>query len=630
MFEHCLFFVGKVSAVLIHLATVGVAHPPFVWSEFVPGKMSDIIFASFSPRVAVPFDAAVGFDNDPDVFFTESYECALQLTRVGLFEISCKRDLVKRIDRLVHNRVSQSGNGCFAVDVTFFYVVVPTENVLICKVVDAFQRDFLSKVVVNRDLCLVAVVRQGVCAFGNLTLQFASDKVKFVIEKCVFQFNFTVGQSDRPALRVTGFKSTDCILDGNRLVLGCHNVDCNVCKIFVKYPFLEGHCGFHFLSVNLEGSDRISFFYGNCNFRKVVYFESFFLACNGDVFTVDNVLERGVAFAFSKVSGDIRFDEVGQSCIGYCTEVCQTDRDLACADFFTDVAHADIFAVEERIYVCTLAHQCKRKSAVCKHCLFFFGKTHCLACRITQTPFVWSEFVPRSPGNVDDFAIHPGVAVPLERTVFFDIEPNKLIAKLDKYAHGFVFCLRAVGIQRDCDVIKQFRRLVSQGVLSVFQCKPCFTVRVDFFRLVAPEHIARFKVDMIERDRFVKVVVNRDRRRIVAVIGQSVVTFCNVTGQFTSDKVKFVLENCVFQFNFAIGQIDRPALRVTGFKSTDCVFDVNGLVLGCHNVNCNVCKIFVKYPFLEGHCRFCILSVNLEGCDRVAFFQTQRNFDKVI
>ena len=348
------------------------------------------------------------------------------------------------------------------------------------------------------------------------------------------------------------------------------------------------------------------------------------------MFAGNDVFEGRIAFALSKVSGDIRFDEVGQSCIGYCTEVCQTDRDLACADFFTDVAHADIFAVEERIYVCTLAHQCKRKSAVCKHCPFFFAQAHCLAFRITQTPFVWSEFVPRSPGNVDYCAIHPGVAVPLERTVFFDIDPNKLIAELDKHAHGFLCGLRAVGIHRDCDVIKQFRRLVSQGVLSVFQCKPCFTVRVDFFRLVAPEDIARFKVDMIERDRFVKVVVNRDRRRIVAVVGQSVVTLCNVTGQFASYKVKFVLENCVFQFNFAIGQIDRPALRVTGFKSTDCILDVNGLVLGCHNVNCNICKIFVKYPFLEGHCGFCILSVNLERCDRVAFFQTQRNFGKVI
>ena len=40
----------------------------------------------------------------------------------------------------MHNRVSQSGNGCFAVDVTFPYVVVPAEKVLSHKV-DVLQRN---------------------------------------------------------------------------------------------------------------------------------------------------------------------------------------------------------------------------------------------------------------------------------------------------------------------------------------------------------------------------------------------------------------------------------------------------------------------------------------------------------
>ena len=62
------------------------------------------------------------------------------------------------------------------------------------------------------------------------------------------------------------------------------------------------------MSVNLEGCDRISFFYSNCNFRKVVYFESFRLACNGDVFTGNNVLERGVALTLGKICADIRFE----------------------------------------------------------------------------------------------------------------------------------------------------------------------------------------------------------------------------------------------------------------------------------------------------------------------------------
>ena len=138
--EHCLFFVGKVSAVLIRRVTFGVAHKPLTQTEVIPGKMGDIIFASCIPRVAVPFDASAIFNGNPDVFFTESYKCALHLGRVGLFEVGGNRNPVKRIDRRVHNRVSQSGNGCFAVDVTFPYAVVPAEKVLSHKV-DVLQRN---------------------------------------------------------------------------------------------------------------------------------------------------------------------------------------------------------------------------------------------------------------------------------------------------------------------------------------------------------------------------------------------------------------------------------------------------------------------------------------------------------
>ena len=414
----------------------------------------------------------------------------------------------------MHNRASQGGNGCLAVGITFFYVVFPAENVLTCKVVDALQRDFLVKVVVNRDRCLVVVVRKGVCAFGNITCQFASYKVKFVIEKCVFQFNFAVGQIDF-TLFVTGFKSIDCILDGNGLVLGGHNVDCNVCKIFVKNPFLEGHCGFCVLSVNLEGSDRISFFYRNCNFRKVVYFESFFLACNGDVFTGNDVFEGRIAFALCKVSGDVRFDEVGKHADICCGAVTiETYGHFAVGNFGAkvgfDVTYADVLAVYKHVHACTFTHQCKRKSTFFKHCLFFVGKVSAVLIRrvtvgVAHKPLAQTEVVPGKMSDIIFASCIPRVAVPFDAAVVFDGNPNVFFTESYECAlHLGRVGLFEIGCNRN--PVKRIDRRVHNRVSQ--SGNGCFAVDVTFpYAVVPAEKVLSHKVDVLQRnvhcDRFV-------------------------------------------------------------------------------------------------------------------------------
>ena len=218
LFEHCLFFVGKVSVVLIHRVTIGVAHPPFVSSESIPGKVGDIIFASFIISIAVPFDDAGGFNYNTYIFFTESYKCALYFICVGLFEIGCNCNLIKSVNRRVHNRASQSGNGCFAVYVLFGATLFPAENVVIHKA-DILQRNvhFDRFVFGNFDFVLAFLVAalayiKSVLSYGTLHCVCACRLVNGKVFYCDF-FTFGVGHLDCYAVTAcrcsTPFDKTD-------------------------------------------------------------------------------------------------------------------------------------------------------------------------------------------------------------------------------------------------------------------------------------------------------------------------------------------------------------------------------------------------------------------------------------
>ena len=157
--------------------------------------MRDVVFASYLPGIAVPFDAAVRFNDNPYVFFAESYKCALHLIRVGLFEIGRKRNFIKQFCRRMHNRAAQSGNGCFAVCILLDATLFPPENVILGKV-DIFQRD------VHRDRFVFGnfdVILDGsVAVFSYLKRVLAYGAFHCVcarrfVEGKIFDFCFAVG-----------------------------------------------------------------------------------------------------------------------------------------------------------------------------------------------------------------------------------------------------------------------------------------------------------------------------------------------------------------------------------------------------------------------------------------------------